>query len=215
MDVQMPEMDGLEASRRIHQKWPREQRPRIIAMTANAMQGDREVCLAAGMDDYVSKPIHVQELVASLSHCEPLAAAVSRTPAEPARSAGGGVATVAAPVPTAPVLDGTTLDRLRATVGSDFLAEMIEAFLRDTPKLIRELRQSLAGENVEVFRRAAHSLKSNSAIFGAMTLSALCAALDEQATAGTLHGAAERVGYLESAYERVRVALEAVRASGG
>jgi CheY-like chemotaxis protein len=67
MDVQMPEMDGLEATRRITAKWPRGQRPRIVAMTANAMQGDREECLAAGMDDYVTKPIRVDALVAALT----------------------------------------------------------------------------------------------------------------------------------------------------
>jgi CheY-like chemotaxis protein len=67
MDVQMPEMDGLEASRRIVARWPSPaQRPRIVAMTANAMQGDREECLAAGMDDYVTKPIRVDALVAAL-----------------------------------------------------------------------------------------------------------------------------------------------------
>ncbi|MBE2243425.1 MAG: response regulator, partial [Burkholderiaceae bacterium] len=67
MDVQMPEMDGLEASRRIVARWPESAaRPRIVAMTANAMQGDREECLAAGMDDYVTKPIRVDALVAAL-----------------------------------------------------------------------------------------------------------------------------------------------------
>jgi PAS domain S-box-containing protein len=66
MDVQMPEMDGLEASRRITASWPAGRRPRIVAMTANAMKGDREMCLAAGMDDYLSKPIRLDELVEAL-----------------------------------------------------------------------------------------------------------------------------------------------------
>ncbi|HUL94820.1 MAG TPA: GAF domain-containing protein [Usitatibacter sp.] len=66
MDVQMPEMDGMEATRRICARWPAGARPRIIAMTANAMQGDREQCLAAGMDDYITKPIRVERLVEAL-----------------------------------------------------------------------------------------------------------------------------------------------------
>ena len=66
MDVQMPEMDGLEAARRICRQWPRERRPRMIAMTANAMQGDREACLAAGMDDYIAKPVRLSDLEAAL-----------------------------------------------------------------------------------------------------------------------------------------------------
>jgi signal transduction histidine kinase/CheY-like chemotaxis protein len=74
MDVQMPEMDGLEATRFIVQEWPRHQRPRIIAMTANAMKEDREICLAVGMDDYVSKPVRVEELVDALIKCQPLGA---------------------------------------------------------------------------------------------------------------------------------------------
>ena len=66
MDVQMPELDGLEAARAICQRWTRSERPHLIAVTANAMQGDREQCLEAGMDDYISKPIRVPELVAAL-----------------------------------------------------------------------------------------------------------------------------------------------------
>jgi CheY-like chemotaxis protein len=68
MDVQMPEMDGLEASRRITAKWSAGERPRIVAMTANAMQGDREMCIAAGMDDYLTKPIRVETLVEALNN---------------------------------------------------------------------------------------------------------------------------------------------------
>ena len=67
MDVQMPEMDGLEASRQLRALWPdRPERPWIIAITANAMQGDREACLGVGMDDYISKPMKTEELVAAL-----------------------------------------------------------------------------------------------------------------------------------------------------
>jgi CheY-like chemotaxis protein len=72
MDVQMPEMDGLEATRRLCADVPVEKRPHIIAMTANAMQGDREICLEAGMDDYLSKPIRVEELVHALNQTQSL-----------------------------------------------------------------------------------------------------------------------------------------------
>jgi CheY-like chemotaxis protein len=73
MDVQMPEMDGLEATRQICARWPLGERPRIVAMTANAMQGDREMCLEAGMDDYLAKPIRVEELISALLRCQPSA----------------------------------------------------------------------------------------------------------------------------------------------
>jgi CheY-like chemotaxis protein len=78
MDVQMPQMDGLEAARRINTLWPgRRDRPWIIAITANAMQGDREICLAAGMDDYISKPVKTAELAAALERAK---LALARTP---------------------------------------------------------------------------------------------------------------------------------------
>src|SRR6185437_13485379 len=73
MDVQMPELDGLDATRRICERWPEETRPRIIAMTANALPEDREACFAAGMNDYVAKPIRAEELVAALKRVKPLA----------------------------------------------------------------------------------------------------------------------------------------------
>ena len=76
MDVQMPELDGLEATRRIRARWP-ERGIRIIAMTANAMAEDREACLAAGMDDYLSKPIRVVELIGALERASPASPAES------------------------------------------------------------------------------------------------------------------------------------------
>jgi CheY-like chemotaxis protein len=76
MDVQMPELDGLEATRRIVERWPAGNRPRIIAMTANAMLEDRDACLQAGMDDYVAKPIRPDELAAALGRARPLAGRV-------------------------------------------------------------------------------------------------------------------------------------------
>jgi CheY-like chemotaxis protein len=72
MDVQMPEMDGLEATRQICARWSRGERPHIIAMTANALQGDREKCLEAGMDDYVAKPIRVEELINAIGQAKPI-----------------------------------------------------------------------------------------------------------------------------------------------
>jgi CheY-like chemotaxis protein len=70
MDVQMPELDGLDAARRICTMIAAPERPRIVAMTANAMQGDREMCMAAGMDDYITKPIRVERLVEALVGAE-------------------------------------------------------------------------------------------------------------------------------------------------
>jgi CheY-like chemotaxis protein len=70
MDVQMPEMDGLEATRRLRTFWPSEWQPYIIAMTAHAMDGDRERCLAAGMDNYISKPVQIEEIVTALLQTE-------------------------------------------------------------------------------------------------------------------------------------------------
>ena len=77
MDLQMPKMDGIEATRHIIAHCPPERRPQIVAMTANAMEGDREICLAVGMNDYITKPINIEQLAKALSNCRPIAALVS------------------------------------------------------------------------------------------------------------------------------------------
>ena len=123
MDVQMPELDGLDASRRICERWPAEVRPRIIAMTANAMREDREACFAAGMDDYVAKPIRPNELAMALSRARPLAD--TRTP----RAEGAGAS-----------LDASAVESLRDLGGDEFVAEVIDTFLSDAPALVATLR---------------------------------------------------------------------------
>jgi len=190
MDVQMPEMDGLEASREITRRWPREGRPRIVAMTANAMQGDRELCLAAGMDDYVSKPIRVEELIAALDRTAP------HSP-EPARTE-----------PT-DVLDTSAVERLRATMGQGF-EELLSTFLEDSRELVDTIRRALGRKDTDAFRRAAHSLKSNAASFGATTLSSLAKELETLARSGSVDGAAPRVERLAVECERVARALREV-----
>jgi CheY-like chemotaxis protein/HPt (histidine-containing phosphotransfer) domain-containing protein len=209
MDVQMPEMDGLEASRTIRGEWPDAQRPRIIAMTANVMPEDRQECLAAGMDDFIAKPIRVNELVAALSKSRPLAEAVG---AVPPPATGESVTDSAVP-PS--VLDPAALERLREMAAGDagFLKEMFETFLADAPGMLAEMRQALEQGDAATLRRAAHTLKSNSADFGAKALSDLCRELEMMGKAGTLDGAVEKVTSVEAEWGRVRAVLESMQGS--
>jgi PAS domain S-box-containing protein len=204
MDVQMPELDGLGASREINRRWPAERRPRLVAMTANAMQGDRELCEAAGMDDYVAKPIRVEELVAALERC-------GSRPAAGPRPAPGAADRVGEPPPAAPAIDRSTFERLTATMGREFVAELIDTFVDDGREQLATLERALAGLDVDAFRRAAHSLKSNSETLGAIGLAALARELEALARAGSLDGAADRVERLVGEYEGVARALGELR----
>jgi len=111
------------------------------------------------------------------------------------------------------VLDPAALERLRKTVGGDaaVLAELIDSFLEDAPKLLTTLRQASEKGDAAGMRLAAHSLKSNAADFGAMHFSNLCKELEQLGKAGTLDGATALVEQVEVEYEKVRVALEALR----
>jgi CheY-like chemotaxis protein/HPt (histidine-containing phosphotransfer) domain-containing protein len=195
MDVQMPELDGLDATRRICERWPEETRPQIIAMTANALPEDREACFAAGMNDYVAKPIRAEELVAALKRVKPLAN-------------GGGNAEE--PVEYVSLDDGA-LENLRDLGGDEFLGEVIDAFLGDAPALIATLRRSLDETNTEELRRAAHTLKSNGATLGAEGFAGLCRTLEHSAKAGDLAEAPTLVDRIEQQYRPLEEALSALR----
>jgi CheY-like chemotaxis protein/HPt (histidine-containing phosphotransfer) domain-containing protein len=197
MDVQMPEMDGLEATREIARRCPADRRPRIVAMTANAMQDDRERCRAAGMDDYVSKPIRVEELVAALER----GAARDTDSIRP-----GGLAAR----PSTEALDRTAFEGLRATMGDAVLDELTSTFVEDSQELVGTMRRALAGKDADSVRRAAHSLKSNAATFGAMTLSTLARDLEALAKSGSLEGAAPQVERLADERDRVAQAVREV-----
>ncbi|HEX6952294.1 MAG TPA: GAF domain-containing protein [Gaiellaceae bacterium] len=193
MDVQMPELDGLDATRRICAEWPEETRPHIVAMTANALPEDREACFAAGMNDYVAKPIRAEELVAALKRVKPLADAE-------------GTAEIAHVS-----LDDGALATLRDLGGDEFLGEVIDAFLADAPELVATLRSSLDSGNSEELRRAAHTLKSNGATLGAEQFAELCRTLEHRAKEGELDGASELVDRIEQDYRALEEALSALR----
>jgi HPt (histidine-containing phosphotransfer) domain-containing protein len=144
------------------------------------------------MDDYLGKPIRVEELVAALSRCQ----ALDRRESVPS-----------------PILDPAAIDNLREMTGGDagFVAELINTFLQDAPRLLAEMRQAVEHGDAVVLRRTAHSLKSHSAQFGALHFSNLCRELEGVGKAGTVEGAAERVTQAEKMYEAVRVALETAR----
>jgi CheY-like chemotaxis protein/HPt (histidine-containing phosphotransfer) domain-containing protein len=192
-DVQMPEMDGLEATRRILARWPEGDRPWIVAMTAEAMSGDRERCLEVGMNDYVTKPIRVDELVAAIRRA-PRRGSPDLPPAE-----------VAANGP----IDGSVLARLVEGTGGDagFVSELIEQFVVDSPALVAAARAGLETGNAEAVRRAAHTLKSNAATFGAVGLADQSRALEDAARRGALEDGMLRIDALARELGIVREAL--------
>jgi HPt (histidine-containing phosphotransfer) domain-containing protein len=155
------------------------------------MQGDREMCLDAGMDDYLSKPIRVSELVAALTQVSTLS--------------GGGET-----VTESTVIDPAVFDELVASTGGDaeFIRELIDTYVTDAPGLFEQMHTALAGGDAETFRRAAHSLKSNSASLGALTLSAQAKELEMMGKEASLEGAAAKIAAADVEYAKVKAALE-------
>jgi PAS domain S-box-containing protein len=218
MDVQMPEMDGLEASRAINERWPEQERPRIIAMTANAMQGDREECLAAGMDDYLTKPIQIKAFQEALERAGLWAkqrTASPQTDRQPQEEATMVPQDEGQQSGASPALDPAVLMELRKFQGEgerDIVQELAEAFQFETPPLLEALQVAVREEQFEALKRAAHNLKGSSNNLGARTMAALSAQLESLGKQETIAGAAELVTKLEQEYQRV---CQALAAEGG
>ena len=213
MDVQMPEMDGLEATGRILEEWEAAARPRIIAMTANAMQGDREMCLEAGMDDYLSKPIRPESLQEALSQCQPLssASAIPAAKEEPEPTGAIAASTRSAPVePEKAAIDAKALRSLWELVGEDDpegFAEVVESYLEDLPQLLQKIQTAVAQGDAPALQMAGHTLKSTSKTFGAMSLGEMCKTLEFMGRSGTIEGAEAMLPDLMSESEKVKAML--------
>jgi CheY-like chemotaxis protein/HPt (histidine-containing phosphotransfer) domain-containing protein len=226
MDVQMPEMDGFQATAEIRRREGQAGVGRpipIIALTANAMQGDRERCLEAGMSDYMSKPFGLERLREVLDQWMPRREASPGTPSEAVPQVSGApVPAVAASQPVAaagdaggaaetPLIDQAALDNIRALGrkgAPPILDRIIDVYFKDSRKLLDTLRDSIAkGDAPEIVQRAAHTLKSSSANLGATQLAALCRELEALAREKRLDGAPALLAEIEGLHPSVCAAL--------
>jgi PAS domain S-box-containing protein len=193
MDVQMPELDGLEATRRIRARWPAG--PRIIALTAHAMPEDRMACEAAGMDDYLTKPIHPADLQAALVRSRSIDSAF-------------GAQLPGKPDPHAPTLDPEILAELDAA-GPGLFEELLEQYRTDAPGHLAALHEALAERSADRLRKTAHSLKGASASLGAAAIMSTCAEIEKAAGAGRFEDASLLIDRLEPELERLWHAAQA------
>jgi signal transduction histidine kinase/ligand-binding sensor domain-containing protein/DNA-binding NarL/FixJ family response regulator len=202
MDVQMPGMDGLETTRRIRDEWPAAERPRIIAVTANALREDRETCLSAGMDDYLSKPVLLEDLRAAL--CRGLGAAM---PAPlPTTAANGDMES----------LDPKYIDQLwqlQARTGQELVSPIIDRFLAEAPRRLEELRLALAAKDDRHLVFVAHAFKGSGAQLGARRLAQICQDLETRGHRMEWPRVDEIVGHLQSEIDRIASLLRAKAAS--
>lgn len=200
MDVQMPDMDGLEATRKIVQQ---SNPPYIIAMTANAMEGDRQLCLEAGMNDYLSKPIRIDALKSVLSKCNP----VLRTPFQPSNVDAIELppALMRSPVTVAAGYSRTSAERdfTHDREGSD----LIHRYLSDTRFWLDQLHAAINPLNEQALYQTLHCLRSSSLQIGISAIASSCDALETCLRLGTLDQVAYQVRQLEAQYDRVQASL--------
>jgi CheY-like chemotaxis protein len=217
MDCHMPELDGYEATRRFREWESRDQRKRtpILALTANAMQGDKQKCLAAGMDAYLSKPFTADHLRTALDALLPPVEAAPEAPAAAAALPAQTPATVPQATSSAKSADGAALDsRALETIRQmhqpgtpDLLQKIISLYLDSSAQLMSALSGAIAAGDAAGISRAAHALRSGSANVGAMALAEVCRALETAGGSGNLAATAGLGQQLIHEYARACAAL--------
>jgi signal transduction histidine kinase/DNA-binding response OmpR family regulator len=212
MDCQMPVMDGFEASRRLRAFELETGRPRtpVLALTANAISGDRERCLAAGMDEHIAKPFTRVRLLAALAHW----AQASATAAVAMRATEHGAAVRG--VSNTPSLDPSALQALRALQRPgrpNLQNRIIDMFNVDGPRLLGELNKAAASNDAEALHLAAHNFKSTCANIGAVLLEATCQDIEQLARTADVGGAQVHINSINAELDRVLTALAQERFS--
>ncbi len=214
MDVQMPEMDGLTATRQIRTLWKTKNSdfqgecPYIIAMTANAMEGDRKICLDAGMDDYLSKPVRVEALVEKLNSIPPQKIGIINMASKQHQHDKNSPKEIA----KMSKLDEQTIAELKNMIGEeDFpivFQDLLESYLEDSPKLLKNLQNARQNKNLSEITMNAHSLKSSSASLGALHLSDLCLQLEKESESGNFQEAVKLIDSVINEYEKVKEIIQ-------
>ena len=196
MDVQMPEMDGLEATRRLRKRYGTDGSPKVIAMTANAMPGDREKCLAAGVDAYVSKPVELNDVRAVLS-------AVASPPAHQ-----GGPRGETEENP--PVIDVRRIQQLLELQDEEkpsLVSEIVDLFFADSPQHLDKLAAAIAANDHERLANSAHRFLSSIENLGARRMRSVCMELERIGRAGGVDGAQAALDALAAEYAQAREEL--------
>lgn len=203
LDVQMPELDGLEVARLIHQNRPRHKRPRLIALTGAAFASDREKCLAAGMDDYIPKPIRLQDIQNALERWGPTCLREFDTTTFLARMPQAAPETL---------LDRSLLEELRQIPAGEhlnMLQELIDLYHQTAPQQLHQIRQSV-GDPIQLAFQA-HSLKSTSMSLGARKVVALCQRIERAARSNQIDHVPPLLHELELALQRTLDELHCLR----
>ncbi|MBE9069000.1 response regulator, partial [Leptolyngbya cf. ectocarpi LEGE 11479] len=202
MDIQMPEMDGLVATQTIRLSLNIVQ-PYIVAMTANAMQGVRETYLAAGMDDYISKPIHKRDLKAAIQKCQSLRPAA--VAAEPA------VLSSAENLDALPTLDSQVLEGMGGN--HLFLKEICDTFLEDAPRRIYAIQSAIEQKDPLALSQTVHALKSLSRGIGAMNLAQICQTMESLVSSQSIEPTVSMLSQITHEYKNVTAAVQRYKTS--